>query len=387
MKMKRPRLIVLAVLTVGVVARPSATADPSTPQRPGAVRVEEATAITQAWGLLAQGLVEQAAATAEAALTRYPRNPAALSVAIEAWIARDGALPALDRYEAWSGQLRIEPAHELRRIARAVLWEVAERADGAGRIEALRALVADGDGEAATALSRGLEAGRMTDLLAMAALGSDVAVTKLIESLEPKGSHARALSALGESRQPIAAPSVRPFLSDIRTENRVAAAKALGLLNQYEDRDRIAQLLDESEEFPVRVAAAEALQSMGDARGRVVLDAMLASEHPMIRLHAAQALKGDRSPDWQRVTHGLLAASDPSIRVEAALLLAGSEPEVVRPVWQGGLNEANESIRELAERVWVVSSAQDIPQLRQILRKAGQSGRVAAAQAILELTR
>src|SRR5262245_23191948 len=106
-----------------------------------AVSVEEATALTQGWALLAQGMPAEAAKRAAEVLAAYPRSAAALALAIEAETSRAGSQAGLSQYERWLGARTLEEPSILRRIATALLREAAKDPQQLDtRIEALRAL-------------------------------------------------------------------------------------------------------------------------------------------------------------------------------------------------------------------------------------------------------
>src|SRR5262245_7796281 len=75
----------------------------------------EAIQIAQAWALLAQGDSGRAATLAANLLVQYPRNVSILALAIEADVARTGAMAGLDTYERWLGARKLEDGYALRR--------------------------------------------------------------------------------------------------------------------------------------------------------------------------------------------------------------------------------------------------------------------------------
>src|SRR5512145_3040495 len=164
-------------LLLAIAASPASAQQAAPPPKtqaparlPGAMGIEEATELTNGWALLAEGRAEQAAARAARVLAADPRSAPALTLAVEAEIARGGAGAALTRYEAWLGQRTIEEAGVLRRVAQAALkGEAAQRQDSAARLEALRALVQAGDGAAEAELARAVVEGRSAETRILAA--------------------------------------------------------------------------------------------------------------------------------------------------------------------------------------------------------------------------
>jgi len=255
------RIGILVLVVVTGSARPVVMAQQSQPvvRRPGAMPADQATQITQGWAFLAQGLLDDADRTADAALRIDALNPSALSLAIEVSIARTGATTALDRYEQWLGARTVEASYVLRRVARAVLWEAARSQSVTARADALSALVADGDAEAAVELSAGLAAGNPVDVATMAKLGSEEAVRRVIADLATNPPNTQALvRILGTSKRPEAVAPLVGLLNDPRPDVRAEAAAGLGLL--------------------------------GDRTATAALRALLKETYPSARLNAAAAL-------------------------------------------------------------------------------------------------
>lgn len=379
------RLIVILSLSGLVPASPAAAQ--LTPQPPGAVGVVEATAITQGWALLAQGLLDASLAHAEAALRQYPRNPSALSLAVEVWIARFGAIGALDRYEAFVGRPAFEPAHVARRIAHATLWEIARQSETGHRAEALKYLVADGDSDAANELSAGLDAGRPSDLLAMASLGSDVAVSRLLATVQTAvPGRPTMLKAIGQSGQRQAIPVVTALLDDMRDEVKIAAAEALADLSAREAVPSLRRLL-EGQTMAVRLAAAASLYRLDDFSGYPFIQQILFSDIPSVRIGAAQAIAAKPDAAWMEVVRALMAAEDPVVRLQAAELLAPHDPAAARGVADALGNSDNVALREAAAQLVAGAAGTDLPTLRALLRRQDPVVRLRAAGRLLALTR
>jgi len=112
----------------------------------------EAAGLAQGWAQLNRGEAAAASATGASLLGQFPRSAAVLALAIEADIARVGALAALDTYERWLGARKLDDAYVLRRIARGLLRESGNARPNPARVEALKYLAADGDVDAANEL-------------------------------------------------------------------------------------------------------------------------------------------------------------------------------------------------------------------------------------------
>src|SRR5512145_2945513 len=120
-------LIKLGVAAVLMFAAWAGAFTQAPPMPPSAIRADEATALANGWTVLTQGNHAEAAQLAAQVLARNPRSIPALSLAIEADIARAGAATALAAYESWLGTRTLEEPGILRRIARATLQEFARQ--------------------------------------------------------------------------------------------------------------------------------------------------------------------------------------------------------------------------------------------------------------------
>ncbi len=377
--------IVIASLIVGGAA--VSAQSPQAPRRPGALPVELATQITQGWAFLAQGLLDDARQSADSALRVDALNVSALALAIEVEIARVGATPALDRYEQWLGARTVESPYVLRRVARAVLWEVARSESTSARADALSALVADGDAEAAMELSAGLAAGNPVDVATMARLGSEDAVRRVIADLATNPPNTLALvRTLAASKRPEAAPPLIALLTDSRIDVRAEAAGGLGLLG---DRDAIVALrplLDDM--YPlVRLNAAASLALLDDGAGIAVLREFEDSEHDGVRIGAVQAMASRPDPSWQGRVRQLMDSQDAVVSINAAVLLAPHDPEAAKAVMERHRGASNPAVREAAERALSGQVATDLATLRGYLRVSDSALRVKAATRILRLSR
>ncbi|MFO0572761.1 MAG: HEAT repeat domain-containing protein [Polyangia bacterium] len=146
-----------------------------------------------------------------------------------------------------------------------------------------------------------------------------------------------AVAALGDTRDAALAPAILPLLDDKEGRVQIKAAEVLGQLGRRDVTSNLAPLLDDAQgRSPLlQVAAAEALDLLGDARGRKALGRALLGKHDAARLRAALYLMGSGDREAQRllsqVVHKGLAA-------EAAQL------EILPKLAQSGDAEAKEAL-------------------------------------------
>lgn len=354
------------------------------PHRPSATS-PLAAALSAGWSALSRGDVDKAREAAERALAAAPANAAAVSLAVEIEVARGGALPGLDVYERWLRDRKVDAPYVLRRIALAHLRWTAQQPHGP-RLEALRALVAEGDEEAAAELQKGAAAGGAAQARVLATMGDPRGVEMLIGHLQvPGGGKASIIDALGESRSRLAVAPLIGLLSDIREDHRAAAATALGRLGATEAIPPLKSLLKDPV-VPVRTAAAAALYRLEDYSGIDLLDQLLASDHSMVRLNAAEAMAARPTAAWMGVVRALADDPDTSVQLGAARLLAPYDQQLASAILQRLRSAENPAIREEAGRAFVEQLAADFASLRRYLRTDAITA-VRAASRILELTR
>jgi len=383
------RIGVLALVVLIASARPVVMAQQSQPpeRRAGAMPADQATQITQGWAFLAQGLLEDADRTADAALRVDALNPSALALAIEVTIARAGATPALDRYEQWLGGRTVEASYVLRRVARAVLWEAARSPSTTARADALSALVADGDAEAAVELSAGLAAGHPVDVATMAKLGSEEAVRRVIADLATNPPNTLALvRTLAASKRPEAVAPLVGLLTDTRIDVRAEAAAGLGPLGDRSAVKALQPLLTDM--YPlVRLNAAASLALLDDASGAAVLREFEDSEHDGVRIGAVQVMASRPDASWQGRVRQLMDSQDAVVAINAAVLLAPYDPDAARAVLERYRGASHPAVREAADRALSGEVATDVATLRRYLRADDSALRVKAAARILRLSR
>jgi HEAT repeat protein len=310
-----PRVLLIICLASVALSGPRVLAQQTADKpaaKPAATGVEEATEITNAWGLLAQGMAQQAAAKADKVLAQYPRSAAALILAVEAELSRAGTAAGLDVYEKWLGQRTLEEPSIVRRIATALLREHAYTTqDERVRLEALRALASDGEASAVTALSRD-STGNGPRTRILAALGNERAVQSLAASLtQGTGNTVATVQALADSGSKAAVAPLTASLKDRNPEVRAAAATGLGKLGErYDVLDPLKTALNDPTAY-VRVKAAGALYGLGDLSGFQTLQELIASDAAVSRLMAAQAMSARPDARWLEQVRSLTSASEP----------------------------------------------------------------------------
>lgn len=372
--------VVMASAFAGAVTISLHAQSPSLP--PAAVPTEESAAMAQYWTLLAQGRYDDAARTVANVLSRYPKNISALSLVVEATIARGGAVRALDAYESWLGRRTLEEPGVLRRIARAYLYEWGRQTQEAGaRTEALLALARDGDTAAVAALG-----GKAGDATGLSKLGDAAAVDRLAARMKAaSGVKIREIQRLADTGNPRAAAALVVVLGDQWPENRAEAAEALGKLGRPEDITALRPLLQDPHGV-VRVAAAGALYRLGDTGGAQVLLDLASSEHASMRLTAATLLASQPDENWKSLVRALASDPDPSIRLDAARLIAPHAPELARSILDSLSRDSNLAIREEADLA-LADTGSDFAVLRRVLRTGNGRAKVRAADRVLALTR
>ncbi len=346
-----------------------------------------AIALSDGWAALVKGDQTQAAAAARRAVAEAPRSAAALALAVEVEIVGRGPLASLNAYEQWMGTKRVDEAYVLRRVATAYLQvAVRQRNTGTARIEALKALVADGDPAAVASLSGAAANAGVLETRLMAALGDERAVRTLTSQLQSQPDKLGTIKALVDSGSTLAVPPLLEMLAAGRDDERAAAADGLSRLGAQQAVDRIKPLL-ESPNFTVRMTAAAALYRLGDNTGAPLLDQLLTSEHPAVRLGAAEALSVRPGGAWLDVARVLTSDSDQAVQLGAARLVAPYDRELAESVLERLGQSENLAIREEAGRVLADRVANDFATLRKLLRSPDGGTSVHAAGRILELTR
>lgn len=347
----------------------------------------EATSLAQGWTSLAKGDASGALATANRVLAQQPNSAAALALAIEAELTLGGSSRALASYERWLGTRRMDEAYVLRRIAFRLLKEMLAAKDPAARSDALAALVADGDREAAAAAEQGAARGGFRELSTMAAAGNAKAFATLLAQLHSlPGSKTPVIEAIAATGNKAAIPQLLPLLNDPNDLNRAAAADALGRLGAMEAIPRLRTLLQD-QFTSVKLKAAGALYRLNDSSGLPVLMDMTQSEHAAIRVAGAREMASNPDAQWQALVRSLSEDPDPAVRLDAARLIAPYDQPLAKRILDGLMGDQNMGIREAAAGVLVEKVAADMATLRRLLRSGDARVRAQAADRILELTR
>ncbi len=380
--------VVIAALLAALTSAQQPRQAPSAVQTtPGAMGVEEATMIAQGWALLAQGLSADAGVRAAKVLAAYPRSVAALSLAVEVAIARGGSQAGLAQYERWLGQRTVEEPALLRRIAHALLREAAaESRNSPARLEALRALAADGDVEAIATLSKAADEGGIAEQRALASMGNAKAVATLIANLNNgTGNAMTIMEALAESGSKAAIAPLTAGLKHSQPEIRGAAVEALGKLgSRYDLIATIKPMLADQASY-VRLKAAGALYGLNDMSGLQILQDLAQADVALSRLMAAQAMASRPDGLWLDQVRRLTAASEPEVRVNAARLLAPHDPEAARKVLEGAMSDGNPAIREMATGAFGEVLTSDFPTLRHQMKSSDRLTGVKSAARVLVL--
>jgi HEAT repeat protein len=348
----------------------------------------QAAALAQGWALLAKGDTAGASRVAWQELARSQGNPAALMLAVDAELTRAGGAAGLGAYEKWLGTRRLDEAYVLRRVARRILADATgKQPNAAARLEALRALAADGHAEASATLERAASSSRIGETRALASTGDERAVKLLIAQLKTTpGSKTQIIDALGDSGSPAAVAPLKGLLSSQDDLTRASAADALGRLNATDAVPQLRPLLKDPI-FTVRLKTAGALLRLNDTSGLALLTDLSTSEHAGVRVAAARELSSQPDGSWQNLVRSLANDPDPTVRLEAARLIAPYDQPLAKTVLDGLMSDDNIGIREAASGVLVDRVASDFATLRGLLRSPDVMVRVKAGARILELTR
>ncbi len=375
-------LVLVAALTC-FAAPPAAAQSSARPSNSGG---PDTGSITRGWTLLASGDRTEAARLAADLLARFPRSAAVLGLAIEIEIARGGAASGLDAYERWLGTRTVEEAYTVRRVAGALLREIAAGdADRANRLAAIEALLADGEADASTLLPPA-GSSAPAEIAVRASTGNAAAFDALMAMAAQPGPARRAVMLpLGRTRNPRAAAVLTAALSDPDPTVRTASAEGLGALQAGSAVSRLKPLLDDPV-VTVRLAAAGSLMSLNDQSGMPLLRQLLASEHAAIRVAAARAASSAADAEWLTVVRELTKDQDADVRRQAAELIAPHDPDLARTTLEPLLTDPNPAVRQAAADSYA-SSTTNVTILRRYLRDADSGTRIRAADRMLQLTR
>ena len=291
----------------------------------------------------------------------------------------------------WLGQRTLEEPAVLRRIATALLREAATQSENTtARLEALRALAADGDGAAAAELASAVNTAGTAERRLLASIGNERAISALIADLNNgTGNAMTIIEALARSGSKSAIAPLTDRLQHPSPEIRGAAVEGLGNLGRSNSSidliSRIKPLLADQTSY-VRVKAAGALYGLNDMSGLQILQDLLQAEPTASRLIALQAMASRPDAIWLDQVKRLTSVAEPEVRVGAARLLAPHDPELARKVLEGAMRDPNPAIRELASDAVDDVEATDFPTLRRLMKSNNRLTGVRAAARVLALT-
>jgi HEAT repeat protein len=382
--MKSAAVVLIVCLACQAVAAQAPVRTPS----PGAMAVEEASALSYGWSRLAAGDPSGALSAAVSLLARVPESGAARILAIQAEIAGPGAVSALTRYETWMTTRSLEEPAMLRAIARAMLYEFAAQPENPrGQAAALLALAESGDATAAERLHTVAAAGNVGARRALAELADPKSITTLIGDLNRgQGNKLSIMAALGASGSAAALGPLAAQLADPEEAVRGEAAEALGRLGSHEAITHLSPLLADRSGY-VRAKAAGALLRLGDESGVPFLQALASEPAATSRIVAAEGFAARPDEAWLTLVRGLAGDPTPDIRLSAAELLAPHDPDAARSILQELAASDNPSIREEALESIAIAVPSDLATLRNLLKAPDRLVRIAAAGKILTLTR
>jgi HEAT repeat protein len=364
---------------------------------PGAISVDEATLLTNAYAQLARGDRQRAHDKAVEARSRFPRSSAVLAMAIDVDIAWGGAKAGLDVYEAWLGARTLVAPSLLRTIAIASLREfVAQTTDGLARDGALWALVDEGDADAYQEVLKSAQQAQTGAVRRLAARGDVGAIKALLPILvnmrTPNAMEV--IKSLGESGNPIVVEPLALKLNDPEPGIRAEAVMALGKVGGAAAIPRIRPLLTDPKDNTgrVRASAAAALLRLNDYSGMPILRGLAESQYPAGRINAAELMASHPDVAWLSLVRSLVDLPDgpqdnSEIRLRAAKLLAAHDRQTAGAAFERLSTHANPAIREEAFRQLASDLNAPLPTLRRLLRHADWTTRVNAATSIAKLTR
>lgn len=400
---RRRSFWLVGLILIGL-ALPPASAAPRQGARNLVPVSEETALLAQGWAALGAGDAVAAAEKAQLILGKYPQSVAGLALAVEAAIARQGAMAGLSAYESWLGARKLEDPFVIRRIAIATLREAMNSTTEArGRLVALKALAAENDAQALSKLAEARARNQVGETRVMAELGDARAVLDLIKRLEAAqpGQKGAYIEALAGTKNKLAVEPIRKLLDDRDPIVVAQAADALGKLDARESIPRLRTLV-EGQNGLQRWAAARSLSLMGDSGGVPFLRQMLVFDPARevegaivtpgaadrLQIDAAEALSPlGPNPDWMNTARRLVGSPDPQVRIIAARLIAPQDQPLAKDVLESLLQDPNGGIREWATEVLAGRVAGDFVTLRRLVRSTDAYSRSLAAARIVELTR
>lgn len=218
-----------------------------------------------------------------------------------------------------------------------------------------------------------------------------------------------AVAGLGVARDPALLPDLERWLQDEVV--REQAAEALGQIGDRKAVPALLPLLADKHPFTVRLAAARALDALDEARGQVVLEALLSAtqEPPPRALGRNEENPSRESPDAQPLAKAAPAVAQSPAESDAHLLaqqlvndvepvrrqtaaiallrLSQMDPKLLRArciSWaRDALSDTNPAVREAGVAVLSdVSASESLPLLAGMLEDSAKPVRRRAAQAL-----
>jgi HEAT repeat protein len=269
-------------------------------------------------------------------------------------------------------------------IARARLQELGRSATPPVAIRALRALAEAGDGNARATLVRQARGGPesaegLNALVAMAHLG-DVPSMETVAGLAATGSapqRAALLPVVGDVVPARLESVLAAALADRDLHLRLTALRVAGDRGVRAVVPKILPLLEERP-FLVALAAAAALERLGNASGRRLMDEALSSDLADTRLAAGAALASGRDGRLVAALTPLLDDADVLVRLQAASLLVDRVARAA-DVLRAAAADANPAVRGEAAKVVAARPTPDLSLLASMLRDTSPWVRLEAA--------
>lgn len=193
--------------------------------------------------------------------------------------------------------------------------------------------------------------------------------------------------ALGTIEDPKAVPALLPMLKDGDVSVRWAAADALGDIESVDAAPALEQLVRHEPDRRVRLQAIEALGDIEAARSAPVLAEVLAGNDLELSVAAAEALGGldnleHAPPELMRAA----SSTDPQLRRAAVSALQSIEDPASAPALLPLVNDPDPRVRrDVVEALGQMHAQGAGPALRKALEDSEPSVRKAAVEALAEL--
>ena len=197
-----------------------------------------------------------------------------------------------------------------------------------------------------------------------------------------------AVGALAETRDPALVPTFTGLLDDSEPRVQVKAAEALGQLGRREASGKLLGVLDSSRSPQLTIAAATALDQLGDARGRQALAKSLKDKNDTTKLRAALYLAGVGDRDAKKLLGSIidrnLAADAAQLEILPVLAQSGdarAREQLLTRLSGGGTTEARLIV---ASALWRLGEPRGRSYLQDQAKKPGPE-QLKAAQALAAL--